>query len=199
MDMSYLQSTIFSRKHTPLASTYIRGPHPKSEILPDPPTILRVLNLGWWGQAKIHGHRAQIHLNADPSIPPLVFNRQGQLHRKTFPQALTEDLRRILGLKAGWTAIDAEWVKGTDRVYIFDLLKADDLSLQSLPYQARYERLPRVYRSEWLSTLPIFRTLESCLDILNSPDPLIEGLVFKSPTTVGFQDTGIVRCRKRPL
>ena len=39
-------------------------------------------------------------------------------------------------------------------------------------------------------------TLAKCMDVLNSPEEYVEGLVFKSLNSKGFDDTSIVRCRK---
>ncbi len=98
---------------------------------------------------------------------------------------------------AGWNVIDGEWLKGTDRVYVFDILKQEGRLLRDLTYLQRWELLPRLYISPMVETLPIYRTVAKCLEILAQADEKIEGLVFKSLTTPGFQDTSIIRCRRR--
>src|SRR5690606_26431764 len=96
---------------------------PKTEIRPQPDAIARILKSGWVGQTKIHGHRAQIHINANESIKPVVFNRQGRVHKKALPNVLIDELRRLLPVKEGWTVVDCEWLKATDQLYLFDILK----------------------------------------------------------------------------
>jgi hypothetical protein len=171
--------------------------HPKTEIRPDPASIRKVLEAGWIGQRKIHGHRTQIHLSSDLKAPLLAYNRQGQLHKKAVSPAIEAELRRLFQPKNGWTAIDAEWIKPKDKLYLFDLLKRDGVDLGYLGYGERWTLLPRDYLSPFLITLPLLHTVEKCLESLQKDDEDIEGLVFKSLTAVGFSDTAIVRCRKR--
>lgn len=173
--------------------------HPKTEIRPDRAAIKRVLDHGWAGQLKIHGHRAQIHLSPDPAQPSQVYNRQGALHAKPLPPALAAELQRIFGPRPdapGWTVLDAEWLKGDDRVFVFDLLRREGRLLEPLTYAERWELLPRVYASEMVETLPLLRSVDRCLEALARPEPWIEGLVFRALSTPGFSDTSIVRCRR---
>lgn len=171
--------------------------HPKSAIPPTRIAIKRVLDLGWWGQVKIHGHRAQIHLSADENALPIVYTRQGERHKKTLPQAIVLELKRLFAPVGGWTVIDAEWHKPSDKLYIFDILKHNGRLLDTYTFADRYELLPRVYTSPMVETLPLLKSVEQCLSVLESADERVEGLVFKSPLTEGFLDTGIVRCLKR--
>lgn len=160
----------------------------------------RVLDLGWVGQLKIHGHRAQIHLSPVPEQAPLVYNRQGNLHAKQLPPALAAELRRIFGPRPdsdGWTVLDAEWLKGEDKIYVFDILRREGRLLESLTYAERWELLPRVYASDSVQTLPLLRSVDRCLEVMERPEPWIEGLVFRALTTPGFSDTSIVRCRRK--
>ncbi len=172
--------------------------HPKTEIRPDRGAMKRVLDAGWCGQLKIHGHRAQFHISAEPSQAVLAYNRQGEFHQKAVSAALSAELRRLFAPVVGWTVVDGEWRKSEDHVYIFDLLKKDGQLLKDRTYLERWEMLPRVYTSASVETLPLYRTVERCLEALEKPDDFIEGLVFKSLSTPGFNDTSIVRCRKRP-
>ena len=77
--------TLFSRRKIVPPSVYIRAMHPKTEIKPTPEAVAKILSLGWAGQLKIHGHRAQIHLPADSEKDVIVYNRQGRPHGKLLP------------------------------------------------------------------------------------------------------------------
>jgi ATP-dependent DNA ligase len=173
--------------------------HPKTEISPTRSSVEKVLGMGWVGQMKIHGHRAQIHLSADSAEEPIAFNRQGKTHKKLLPEKIVKELRRVLSLESGWTVIDTEWIKDENKLFIFDILKLNGQSLNRLTYAERFKLLPRAYLSPHLQTLPLLMTVEKCMDVLGRPEDYIEGLVFKSVNTRGFKDTSIVRCRKRKL
>lgn len=192
------EATLFSGKRVAMGPKHIRPIHPKSEIAPRRAAVEQILSLGWWGQTKIHGHRAQIHIPSASSLPVVAFNRTGQRHSKELPAAVLSELQRLFRPQQGWNVIDAEWLKAEDRIYVFDFLKREDQLLDSLTYGERYALLPRVYASPCIQTLPPLRTLEACLAMLADPRPEIEGLIFRSPATRGFQDSGIIRCRKRP-
>jgi ATP-dependent DNA ligase len=195
-------ATVFTRRILLKRSTFIRPMHPKTEIRATREAVMKILSSGWVGQAKIHGHRAQIHLPADPDEPVLVYNRQGQLHKKEFSDSIIAELRRVFVPKEGWTVIDAEWVKPKDKLWIFDLIKLEDQLLNRLTFPERYAMLPRAYLSPHLATLPILTSVDKCLEALAAAreDDSLEGLVFKSKLSRGFEDTSIVRCRsvKRP-
>lgn len=178
-------------------SVFIRAMHPKTEISPTRASVQKILASGWVGQLKIHGHRAQIHLSADPNVSALAYNRQGQLHKKLLPREVELELRRLFQPKEGWTIIDSEWLKPENKLYIFDVLKMDDKILSGLTYSERWNLLPKLYISPYVQTLPILTTVEKCMEALSSEEEHIEGLVFKSTRSKGFRDTGIVRCRKR--
>lgn len=193
------ETSIFHGKNGNLpvtASKFIRAMHPKAEVPPTTAAVQKLIKLGWWGQKKIHGHRAQLHIPADPERDIHVFNRQGQLHRKLLPPVLVTELRRLFQPKTGWTVVDAEWLKGIDHLFLFDVLKRDDVVLDDWSYAERFALLPRVYASKYVETLPVLKTVEACLAVLADPAPEVEGLVFKAPETRGFVDTAIVRCRK---
>lgn len=178
-------------------SVFIKAMHPKSEVSPTRPAVEKILKAGWVGQTKIHGHRAQIHMHSDPKNAIVAYTRQGRLHTMVLPDKICKELRRIFELKDGWTVIDAEWLKPKEKLFVFDILKLDDKVLRRLSYADRYALLPKSYISPHVKTLPLLSTIEKCMDVLASEEDFIEGLVFKSLNTKGFEDTSIVRCRKR--
>ncbi|MGE3683495.1 MAG: hypothetical protein AB7G93_17365 [Bdellovibrionales bacterium] len=171
--------------------------HPKTQISPSRVAVEKMLRAGWVGQVKIDGHRAQIHIPADPGEPPIAFNRQGKPHQKLLPDKVTAELRRLFKIECDWTVIDAEWLKSEDKLFVFDVLKLDGKILRSLTYMERWKLLPRLYISRHVQTLPLLTTTEKCMAILAQQDPTVEGLVFKAAASKGFGDTCIVRCRKR--
>jgi ATP-dependent DNA ligase len=195
---SFFCDTIFTRQVRLDPSRFIKAMHPKSEIRPDGTAIERILAAGWVGQLKIHGHRAQIHISADPAVPLIAYTRQGKRHTKELPETMVKEIRRLFRPTKGWTAIDAEWLKPKNKLFVFDLLKLEDRSLRALAYPDRWSMLPRAFISPHVSVLPLLRDLPSCLKQLRLKGEHIEGLVFKSATSIGFSDTSIVRCRKRP-
>src|SRR4051794_23892636 len=99
------QPTLFSRQCTLRSSLFIRPIHPKTEIRPTPESIRKIIDAGWLGQLKIHGHRAQIHIPADPHEEVLAYNRQGQLHKKEIPALLLSEIRRLFSPTAQWNVI----------------------------------------------------------------------------------------------
>jgi hypothetical protein len=177
-------------------SVFIRAMHPKTEIRPDTLVIRRILQSGWVGQIKIHGHRAQIHISADPDEPILVYNRQGQLHKQELSPKMEKELRRIFAPEREWTVLDAEWLKPEQKIFVFDVLKQDGRSLSRLTYLERYKLLPRNFISPVVSVLGLIDDVDRCLEVLSDADPKVEGLVFKAKSTSGFRDSSIIRCRK---
>lgn len=155
----------------------------------------RVLDSGWAGQLKVHGHRAQIHVPASSSQKILVFNRQGNPHKKALPAAAALELRRLFQPAKGWNVVDGEWLKEKDHFFIFDFLKQDDRLLSDLTYSERHALLPRAFLSPHIKVLPLLRALEDCVGTLERLPAHAEGLVFKSLVSPGFEDTAIVRCR----
>ena len=177
------------------SSLFIRAMHPKTEIRPDPAAISRILDRGWWGQKKIHGQRAQIHIPADANTPLIAYTRRGSLHTKALPESMIQEVRRLFTPQTGWNAIDCEWLKPQSKLFVFDALKWEDQVLQNRTYKERYELLPRLFVSPHVELLPVYQTQAACLDALREKAPYLEGLVFKSTTTKGFPDTAIIRCR----
>jgi ATP-dependent DNA ligase len=188
---------IFSPWRPVAPSIFIKAMHPKTELKPNREAITKILKMGWIGQMKIHGHRAQIHLS--PKEAPIAYNRQGKVHKLALPKEIIKELMRVIDPQKDWTVIDAEWLKPEKKLYIFDILKKDGKSLARTTYGERFALLPRDYLSPYIQTLPILRTVEKCMEVFEKEDEHIEGLVFKSMTTKGFSDTGIVRCRKHRL
>ncbi|MBI1861547.1 MAG: hypothetical protein HYR96_11580 [Deltaproteobacteria bacterium] len=177
-------------------SNFIRAMHPKSEISPTEEAITRILDLGWVGQTKIHGHRAQIHVPADQSLPILIFTRQGRSHSIAMPEPMVKELRRIFSPLIGYNVLDAEWLKPSKKLFVFDILKKDGVLLRAKTFPERFALLPRSFISPSVSVLPLLTDLPTCLKILRSKLVYIEGLVFKATRSRGFSDTSIVRCRK---
>lgn len=191
------EDSFFSARRNMPSSVFIRAMHPKTEISPTRASIEKILKAGWQGQLKIHGHRAQIHLSADASDETIAYNRQGKPHAKLLPPEIIKELRRILKPKKDWTVIDAEWLKPENKLYIFDILKDNGTLLRRMTYPERYKLLPRDYISPYIMTLPLLATLDKCMEQIERTEPYIEGLVFKSMSTKGFEDSAIVRCRKK--
>lgn len=175
---------------------FVRAMHPKRDVRPEPATLRMILSQGWWGQTKIHGHRAQVHISHELALPPIVYTRHGTRHRRPLSELMAKELRRIFGPSEGWTVLDAEWCKEEDRLYVFDVLRHNGTLLEDASYADRYAILPRLYKSPCIETLPILRTAAACVKVLMSSDPKVEGLVFKAASAPGFLDANIVRCRK---
>jgi ATP-dependent DNA ligase len=156
-----------------------------------------MLAAGWVGQLKLHGHRAQIHVPSDELLPVLVYTRHGKPHRKALPEPMVAEVRRLYQPDRGWNALDAEWLKADDKLFVFDFLKKEGKSLRSLTYPERWKLLPRLFLSPHVETLGLLTDAAACLKALRRTEPHIEGLVFKSTRRPGFADTSIVRCRIR--
>ena len=179
-----------------LPSRFIKPIHPKTAIAPDEAAIKKVMAAGWWGQPKIHGHRAQIHIPSDGSSC-FVYNRQGNIHKEKLSTVMQSELKRIFAPKTEWNVIDAEWMKPEGKIYVFDFLKHEGQILDDLTFAERYELIPKLYVSPHISTVPVFKTPERCLSYLSGDlPPFIEGLVFRASLSRGFADSTIVRCRR---
>ena len=195
---SIFAKPFFTRQSPVTSPPYIRAPHPKTGILPEPSTIKRILGTGWVGQTKIHGHRCQLHVPAEGAKGVIAFTRQGKRHAKAMSDAMLKEVVRLFRPETGWNVVDAEWLKPEDKLFVFDYLKKEGRLLSKLAFPQRFELLPRAYISPHITTLPLLRDLKQCLDVLGSTDPHVEGLVFKSLTRIGFADTSVVRCVRRP-
>lgn len=194
---SIFTQTLFTR-HVPLAaSPFIKAMHPKTEILPDPTAMTRILAKGWVAQTKIHGHRAQIHIPSDPEESMIAYNRQGKKHSRLLSPQMQKEILRLFRPSKGWNVIDAEWLKPEEKLFVFDFLKLEGELLRAKAFPERWGLLPRAFISPCVSVLPLIQDLPSCQKVLASQDVHIEGLVFKSGSSTGFSDSSIVRCRKR--
>jgi len=120
-----------------------------------------------------------------------AYTRQGSRHTTPLPQNVIDRIREHL--KPG--VYDGEWLRGRDRIYLFDVLYWDKSSLTNLNYTERYILLPNLVTPE-LVTLPLLKTLTACQRILQQPEDEIEGLVFRLPTARGWPDSAIIRCRR---
>ncbi len=189
--------TIFAPRTFVATSPYIKSMHPKTEIKSDSSAISRILEMGWVGQLKIHGHRAQIHIPLELDAALIAYTRQGKHHTVVLPEPMQRELRRLFQPKSGWNVIDAEWLKGEAKLYVFDFLKKDGELLRGKTYPERWSLLPRAFISPHIVVLPLLSDVASCRKAIDTTGPEVEGLVFKSSTSTGFSDTSIVRCRKR--
>ncbi len=191
------EPTIFDppRETITMASRFIKPIHPKTMIAPEEGMIRKVMASGWWGQPKIHGHRAQIHIPSDDS-PCLAFNRHGKFHKESLPAEIQDELRRVFRPSSDWNVIDAEWIKPQKMLYVFDFLKHEGKVLDDHSFSERYELIPKFFLSPHMTTLPVFKTPERCLSYLESDlSEIVEGLVFRAAFSRGFSDHTIVRCR----
>ncbi len=180
-------------------SRYIRAMHPRASVKSDDASLRKMLAAGWVAQRKVHGHRVQIHVSADPEQEVLLYNRLGNFHRKKLEPSIIGEIRRIFSPQEGVNVLDAEWLKPEGLIFVFDFLKSQSQLLNRMTFCERHELLPILYRSDCLQTLPVLKTFESCKAIIQSQDSHTEGLVFKSSTTRGFSDTSVLRCRKSIL
>lgn len=177
------------------SSIYIKAMHPKSEILPEPSAILRILENGWVGQTKIHGHRAQIHIPSSSKESLIAYTRKGTRHKLALSPGMVKELRRLFTPAKGWNVIDAEWLKPEEKLFVFDFLKVEGVTMTSHTYPERWALLPKAFISPHISILPLLRDLAACKKVLATQSETVEGLVFKSATSTGFSDSSIVRCR----
>ncbi len=192
---SIFQPLLHRRLKMTLPSRFIRPVHPKTQIAPVESAIKKVIDAGWWGQPKINGHRAQIHIPAD-ARPCLVYNRQGQLHKEQLTVGLEAELRRLFSPTKDWNTIDAEWMKSDQKIFVFDFLKKDGVLLDQMSFSERYDLIPKLYLSPGISTLPVLKTTEKCMQFLSTRcAEHLEGLVFRAAHSRGFSDGSIVRCR----
>jgi ATP-dependent DNA ligase len=170
---------------------FIRPIHPKTSILPTREAIAKVLSNGWVAQAKINGRRNQLHVGSDGSLR--AFTRQGTPHTLMMPKGLKDDLIDVLRPAEGTNVVDSEWYTQTNEVFTFDMLAKDGVVLQSLRYDERHALLPATAGRVHL--LP-FLDLEQAVTLIETGDEVIEGIVLKSPSSTGFSDTSVIRCRR---
>lgn len=173
---------------------FIQPQHPKATIAPEREQVQKLLKLGFWGQRKVNGHRAQIHLSSEGFA---AFTRQGTAHTQKLPEAVSRLLQARFQPKVGWNVLDCEWQKQENKLYLFDLLKLDNKSLQTKNYEQRFALLTEFFFLDpVIEFLPVLKTLDACMKVLDDKNPATEGLVFKQAAVLGFSDSLIIRCRK---
>ena len=170
---------------------FLTPQHPKTSVAPTERAVVGYMDSGWWGQRKIDGRRAQIHVEGGKVE---LWTRQGTRHTWEVPEQVKVELRRYCGDRR-YTVLDGEWADG--RIYLFDILRDDQVLLNQLNYRDRYERLLLPFISPVVQLLPILKTTKQCLAELRRDDPLVEGLVFRDPGARGWFDGAIVRCRRK--
>ena len=170
---------------------FLRPQHPKGMLAPRLDAVERMIAAGLYGQRKVHGHRAQIHIEPDGNV--VAFTRQGHLHTSALPEKVVAFLATCAD--SAPIVLDGEWQKHEGRIYLFDVLATQGRVLDREGHADRFARIA-VFESPWTPALPCLRTAADCWAILTDSDPMTEGLVFRNPATPGFADTAIVRCRK---
>ena len=63
-----------------------------------------------------------------PKADPLF----GQELRQGLEEAMVAELRRVFTPSIDWNVIDAEWLKPEEKLYVFDLLKRDGETFQTM-------------------------------------------------------------------
>lgn len=175
-------------------SHFTKGSHPKATIEPTATAIEPFLLQGWIWQQKINGRRLQVVLLADGSYQ--AWTRQGHVFSLKIPCEVIGSLLNFFGPSKKWTIIEGEWLKG--KLYLFDILVQEGVSLTNLTYKERHKLLKRDYILPYMQLLPIKTSLKEALQILNDKDSIVEGIVLKSPHP-GITDHHIVRCRKKEI
>ena len=174
----------------PEMTRFLTPQHPKTSLAPTEKTVARYLADGWWGQRKVNGRRAQVHVEGELVQ---LWTRQGTVHTTVATEQLRDELRRYVGGRT-YTVLDGEWLQG--KLYLFDILRSDGRLLNNLNYRDRYELLKEPFISPVIQVLPVYRTARQCWQELQSKDPGGEGLVFRDPRARGWFDGAIVRCRR---
>jgi ATP-dependent DNA ligase len=178
-------------------SPFILAPHPKTSLVPSVAQYKTYIEtLGWIAQPKINGNRIQVCIYPDGKM--LFFTRQGTIHTKPIDQQLKDKLLLHYKPNSDLTVIEGEWLPyGQQKIYLFDILKCEGQDLSGLTYLERYHLLCEagsfIYPD--FRILPIIRTVDKCVEVMEDNNIEIEGLVFKSPYPY-FRDSNIVRCRK---
>lgn len=172
---------------------FIKSYHPKANINPTREKVQTVLKRGWCGQRKMNGHRAQLHIFPDGRI--VHFTRDGKPHTKPLTVELIKDLRAMTEGKL--VVMEAEWLKGLNRMFFFDVLHAEGKTLTMSNYAERHALLCKKFKAgPHIHLLEKIETLDECMEILQGEDETVEGLVFKDQQGKGWSDNGIVRCLK---
>jgi ATP-dependent DNA ligase len=179
----------------PRDDMFIQSQHPKNGITPEAEHIRGFLELNWIGQAKMNGHRLQIHIS--PKGQMTCFTRQGNLHTKKLSTELEASFLQYAD-KDGILVLDCEWIKSLDQVWLFDVLKYQGRTMMFSSYKERYGILKSIYAiAANIKLSRVLKKEKDCLKVLADPNEIIEGLVLKAWETKGWPDTAIVRCLKQ--
>jgi len=186
---------IYGRRRMTTQPNFLVCQHPKASITPTREAVEKLLRLGFAGQRKVNGRRAQIHIPATGNL--VAFTRQGKTHTQKLPPATIEHLTANFRPKSGWTILDAEYQVQEQKVYLFDVLRVGPLSLLTKNYEQRYDVLREQFTlGPGMGFLSLIRDLTGCMAMLSDPSPFTEGLVFREVKSPGFHDSQIIRCRK---
>lgn len=191
--LSNLKSLLTRRTMKP--NGFISCQHPNHAIAPERSAIERVLNMRWIGQAKMNGHRLQIHIS--PKAEITAYTRHGRIHTQKLSNELKFSFQQYAD-PDGYLCLEGEWIKSENQVYLFDILrhKSDTLLFQT--YAERHKLLKSIFQiSPYIKFLKTYKKVDDCLRILEADEKNVEGLVFKSFDTKGWPDTAIVRCLKK--
>jgi hypothetical protein len=167
---------------------FMPWPYPSGSIKPDSAQIQRLLNLGYVGQTKIDGRSCEILIASTGELA--VYTRHGTPYTRPLPQHLTERLLAEYRPTQGFTVLAGEYLSQMQTIYLYDCLALEGDDLTRRPYLERYADIP----IGSFEVLPIFRTVEECMAIIETISPFVEGLVFKAPGS-GIKNS-IIRCRK---
>jgi ATP-dependent DNA ligase len=177
------------------STSFIQPQHPKSNLIFDKSVIKDLLEKSWIGQTKINGHRIQLHISKNEIV---CYTRQGTIHTKKLDKKMIEAIDSYRPAKKNvWTVLDGEWLKSQDKIFLFDILKHENETLQFSTYKDRYKLLKSIYVfCPEITLLRNLKTVDACMKVMKDDKEEHEGLVFKSTTTKGWPDTAIVRCLK---
>jgi len=182
------------KKRNPM---FISLQHPKSglDMTVDEERIKEILRLGWWGQKKINGFRCQTHITHKGEMT--FYTRQGQKHTRTVSNEIKSVLENLIPAN-GINVFDAEWQFQQNKLYVFDMYRAEGQLLKLQTYAERYQTLRDEYAfiGPHVEFLPVYKNFRHCMQVLNKNDDKVEGLVFKYPNDPGWSNTGIMRCLK---
>ncbi len=172
---------------------FIEPQHPKANLAPTREVVASMLKRGWLAQEKINGRRLQLHIQPCGKI--FCYTRQGRQHTMVLPTSLVAYFSNYK--KFGYITLDAEWYPQKQHVYIFDILKVEGNLLDNKNLLERQEILKKLYiKSKVVRLVKCYKSVKACLKILNSSDPLIEGIVFKYFSIKGWPNQAILRCLK---
>ncbi len=184
---------IWVSRKTGMKNLFIKSQHPKSNI--SPAKIQDLLSRGWVAQEKINGHRLQIHISLDGIT---CYTRQGTKHTQKLSPELIEAFQAYC--EYGWAVFDSEWHKPTNQVFIFDILRLNNETLNSKTISERFKILKSIFRiAPNIKLIKCLGTAGECMNVMQDNNSLVEGLVFKLWESTGWSDDAILRCLKKDL